>query len=268
MYPARQNRRGRPALSTRMGDLCGNGFKRIPGVLSCIDRPIASGFRSRTSALSKPSALCEATRRCRLQRDTSRRLVLRALAELAEQVADDRFGLELFGRPPLGGGPPRCFTGLDRLALVAQLLFARRNLFALPIHPLREQLPFGAKFFALLVHAQLSLLEFLALLNQRFARVAVILGEDGAGFVDAAFRNFGARRLRELRRGLFDRQSQFQSVPVGLFELGPQAIETLPPRFQVFGVQSEHVLLAAEIGLLRIAFGFPGDALGADPIGI
>src|SRR5262245_30467439 len=104
--------------------------------------------------------------------------VLRALAKLAEQIADDSFGLEFFGRPAFGGGPPRCFASLDRLALVAQLLFARGKLLALPIHPLRQQLPFGAKLFALLVHAQLRLLEFLPLLNQRFTRVAVILGED------------------------------------------------------------------------------------------
>src|SRR5262249_46219156 len=135
----------------------------------------------------------------RLYRFAGRDEVLRAFAELAEQVADDRFGLELFAGPALGGGPPGRFASVDRLALAAQGVFACGDLLTLLVDPLGQQLPFGAKFFALLVHAQLGLLELLALLNQRLARVAVILGEDGAGLVDAAFGDVGARRLRELR---------------------------------------------------------------------
>src|SRR5262249_43877197 len=49
---------------------------------------------------------------------------------------------------------------------------------------------------------------------------------------------------------------------------GPQPVEALPPRFQIFGMQSEHVLLAAEIGLLRVAFGFPGEAISTELVGI
>jgi hypothetical protein len=57
--------------------------------------------------------------------------------------------------------------------------------------------------------------------------------------------------------GFFDCQPHLQRLAVGLFHFSAQSIETLPSRFEVFGVQSEHVVLPAEIGPLRVALFFP-----------
>ena len=81
--------------------------------------------------------------------------------------------------------------------------------------------------------------------------------QDARPIVDSLPHDVRARRLRERGPRLFNGQSHFQAAPVRVFQFGAQPVQPQPPRFQILGMQLQHVLLPPEFRLLNLALLLP-----------
>lgn len=188
--------------------------------------------------------------------------------ELTQQVADHRFGIQLFSGPALARRTPCLFVRIDRVFIALQVLLPRTDLRLALSNPFHERLPFLPELLTLFVEADLRLLQFAELLLHRVAIVAVVFRQQRAGFIDALPRQVAGSALHELGERLFHRDAHFERLPVGLFQLASQAIEPCATRFQIFGVQREHVLLTSQVGLLNFAVLLPGFAFESQALAI
>ncbi len=190
-------------------------------------------------------------------------LGIRDLAQLPEQIANDRFGLKLVARPAFFSRAPCLLAGVERGAFLHKFGVALSQPEFLLCQPVGQAASLGVQFLALFLLAGVQRFQFMPLLQQGVSRVPVMLGQDIAGFFNALSRSFGTVGMRNLRESLFHRQPHFERLAVRFLQLPAQPVQTDSTGFEVVGVQTEHVLLSADVGALRLTLLFPRGLLSA-----
>jgi len=176
------------------------------------------------------------------------------LLQLPQEIADDPFGLQLFGLPELAEFLPGGFAAGEVFFSLPERDFAELEQVVAFLDPIGHEFPFFEELFALLLQTGPELFDFPALSEEGFLAFVIELGDASARLVDPFPRSGFTDGLRQLGGRFLDGDAHFQQLAMRPFEFQSEFFEPEVAGFEVLGVGGEHLVLALEFGLSEFVF--------------